>query len=71
MAGPTHRGSPICNGWCECGQEFRAANGVGLASQHFHRCGRTITMEVLNTYSWRPRLAGDSDRKIEGEADGR
>lgn len=63
LASPSTRTIPICFGNCDkCGRRFESRNAMGLAAQHFARCGGEIWLEVTRIYRWIPEGGGPDGR---------
>ena len=55
MVAVTWRTVPIYYGECErCGKLFQARNAMGLAAQHYARCGGRIRLEQTIVFVWDP-----------------
>lgn len=53
MAAPTFYTKQLFNGECSgCGRRFTSRNSMGLAAQHYDRCGGRISLEVMTTFVW-------------------
>lgn len=51
---PTFRTRALYIAECYCGWRCETRNAMGLAAQHFPRCGKRIHLERTVTYVWDP-----------------